>query len=63
MKIAIDIGSAGAGNRRDWPECVRFALEGEGRRLGKVLWLAERAEQKSRLPLGLNSAARPLNRM
>ena len=30
MKIAIDIGSAGAGNRRDWPECVRFALEGEG---------------------------------
>ena len=55
MKVAIDIGGAASGNRRDWPERVRFALEAE--RLGAdFCWSAEAWGEDSVAPLAYLAA-------
>jgi F420-dependent oxidoreductase-like protein len=55
MKIAIDIGGAASGKRRDWPELVRYALESD--RLGvDFCWSAEAWGQDSIAPLAYLAA-------
>jgi F420-dependent oxidoreductase-like protein len=55
MRIALDIGGAASGSRRDWPERVQFALEGE--RLGvDFCWSAEAWGQDCIAPLAYLAA-------
>jgi F420-dependent oxidoreductase-like protein len=55
MKIAIDIGGAASGKRRDWPEHVRYTLAAE--RLGvDFCWSAEAWGQDSVAPLAYLAA-------
>lgn len=55
MKVAIDVGGAASGSRRDWPDRVRFALEAE--RLGAdFCWSAEAWGQDCVAPLAYLAA-------
>jgi F420-dependent oxidoreductase-like protein len=55
MKIAIGIGGAASGSRRDWPEVLRYAMEAE--RLGvDFCWSAEAWGQDSVAPLAYLAA-------